>query len=849
MMNLWPLVRAELTRLLPELAGWAQRLSVSEDGAAAAQWQRRLESFQGALVVLENAVLSRFVMQLAAVWRAGGRERAARLTEAGLAWLSSLAELDATAASRRLDELPEFLKHFEHDAPAPAARTAGDADSRLVRLFAQEVEDKTAQLDRLLLQLEAAPDRLELIAPMMRAAHSLKGAARAVRNEAFVNLAHGLEDRLAAAQKAGGTVTDATIDDALRTIDTLRSLSRAMLEQQSSPEPPPALAAPVQEASEIKLPAAAQPPPGYIASEDSDPVLRIRASLIGELIALAGSGMVESRRLKLFAERQQRLRRQLGDAARALDALHHRLGAPAAKTALGAELADLRERVGSSRRHVNDWMEDFGEYMRESFDLTERIYHRAAQTRLRPFGEIASGYPRMLRDLARRLGKRVRVLIDGEALAVDRDVLERIDAPLTHLLRNALDHGIESPERRRAAGKADEGQIRVRASYRAGMLAVDVGDDGAGIDSARIRAKLVADGVLDAATAATLDDERLFDHLFGAGFSTRDEVSETSGRGVGLDVVRQMVKQLDGQVRISSRAGHGTCFHLLVPISRVVTRALAVTVAGEAYAFPLLRVERVVRATPDQTHTVEGLQFVALENRHIGLLPLAEQLELGTSRPGKELIDLVVISVEGRSLAFVVDSILGEFDLATRPLDSRLGRIADLAALALLPDGAPVVLLDVDDLMRGALESRRARLAGGGESREESRQRQRVLVVDDSISVRELERQLLAAHGYEVAVAVDGMDAWSRLREWPCDLVVTDVDMPRLDGIELTRSIKQDPHLRALPVVIVSYRDRPEDRARGLEVRADAYLTKSDFHEDRFVEAVRSLIGGAEDGG
>lgn len=847
MMNLWPLVRAELTRLLPELSGWAQRLAVGDDGAAAAQWQRRLESFQGALVVLENAALSRLVLELAGVWREGGRERAARLTESGLAWLRSLAELDATAATRRLEELPAFLAQFERGAAAPPPRGGSDADTRLVRLFVQEVEDKTAQLDRLLLQLEAAPDRLELIAPMMRAAHSLKGAARAVRNEAFVNLAHGLEDRLAAAQKAGGKVSDATVDDALRTVDTLRSLSRDMLDTQDAPEPP---VPPATHPPEAPQPAAttAVPAPGYIASEDSDPVLRIRASLIGELIALAGSGMVESRRLKLFAERQQRLRRQLGNVGRALDALHHRLGAPSPKTALGAELADLRERVGESRHHVNDWIEDFGEFMRESFDLTERIYHRAAQTRLRPFGEIASGYPRMLRDLARRLGKRVRVLIDGEALAVDRDVLERIDAPLTHLLRNALDHGIESPERRRAAGKPDEGQIRIRASYRAGMLAIDVADDGAGIDAARIRGKLVADGVLDAATAASLDHERLFDHLFGAGFSTRDEVSETSGRGVGLDVVRQMVKQLDGQVRISSSIGQGTSFHLLVPISRVVTRSLVVAVAGEAYAFPLLRVERVVRATIEQTHTVEGLQFVALEGRHVGLLPLAEQLELGSTRAGRELIDLVVVTVEGRSLAFVVDAILGEFDLATRPLDARLGRIADLAALALLPDGAPVVLLDVDDLMRGALESRRARLAGAGSGREESRQRQRVLVVDDSISVRELERQLLAAHGYEVAVAVDGMDAWSRLREWPCDLVVTDVDMPRLDGIELTRSIKQDPHLRTLPVVIVSYRDRPEDRARGLEVRADAYLTKSDFHEDRFVDAVRGLIGGAEDG-
>jgi len=193
-----------------------------------------------------------------------------------------------------------------------------------------------------------------------------------------------------------------------------------------------------------------------------------------------------------------------------------------------------------------------------------------------------------------------------------------------------------------------------------------------------------------------------------------------------------------------------------------------------------------------------------------------------------------------------VDAVLGEFDLATRPLDARLGRVADLAALALMPDGEPVVLLDTEDLMRGALELERriSRLTGRGEVNAE-RPHRRVLVVDDSISVRELVRQLLVSRGYEVQVAVDGMDAWARLREWPCELVITDVDMPRMDGIELTRSIKQDPRLRSLPVVIVSYRDRPEDRARGLEVHADAYLTKSDFQEHGFIDVVYGLIGDA----
>jgi two-component system sensor histidine kinase and response regulator WspE len=306
-----------------------------------------------------------------------------------------------------------------------------------------------------------------------------------------------------------------------------------------------------------------------------------------------------------------------------------------------------------------------------------------------------------------------------------------------------------------------------------------------------------------------------------------------------------MLKQLDGSVRLDSIAGAGTRFSLLVPISRAVTRAVVVGVAGETYAFPLLRIERLLRAEAGEVQQREGMHYVSSQGQNIGLVSLAAQLglEAHAARGGHH--DIVVIAQEGRRAGFLVDSVLGEFDLATRPLDPRLGRVADISAMALLPDGQPVVMLDVEDLMHSALERERAQ---GAQPRDEAAapRLRRVLVVDDSISVRELVRQLLVGRGYEVQVCVDGMDAWARLRDWPCDLVVTDVDMPRMDGIELTRSIKQDPRLRVLPVVIVSYRDRPEDRARGLEVNADAYLTKSDFQEHGFLDVVQQLIGDAE---
>lgn len=856
MSSLWPLMQEELARLLPQLSKLVDAMSLGEDGAAAAQWQRRLTAFQGATSVLGDTALPAVVNRLLGLWSVG-EDRHAAVAQARqlLLAIGELATLDFALATTQLKLLAESTP-----MPAASGPKAELVNPKLRVLFATEVADKCAAMERVLLQLEQSPERLELIAPLMRATHSIKGAARAVRSEAAVSLAHAFEDRLSAARKQKQPLDSATLDLALRAVDHIRRLG--IDDSEASIQAAALLLAELQESTvaaaqfgevgAIKTAGTtadfAKPTvvKTYIDIEDTDPILRVRASHISRLIALAGTGMVENRRLRAFGERQQRLRRELGEASRLLDDLHHQLGAPRAHTPVGAQLAGIRQQLGHSRHAINEWLDEFSAYQRESADLTERLYHNASQTRLRPFADIAATYPRMIRDLARQLGKRARLSISGDNVAVDRDVLDRLDAPLTHLLRNAIDHGIEESMTRLAQGKSEEGEIRLCASYRAGMLAIEVIDDGAGIDYPRVRKKLLNEKQMSAEAVAALDDDALAESLFAAGFTTRPEVSEISGRGVGLDVVRQMLKQLEGSVRVHSTTSGGTRFSLLVPISRAVTRAVATHVAGETYAFPLLRIERLVRAPAAAIHSYEGMQYLTLDGQNIGLVPLAEQLALGVTQLKTDGTEIIVVAQEGRRAGFVVDAVLGEFDLATRPLDARLGRVADLAALALMPDGEPVVLLDTEDLMRGALEIERriSRLAGHS-SADAERPHRRVLVVDDSISVRELVRQILVARGYEVQVAVDGLDAWARLREWPCELVITDVDMPRMDGIELTRSIKQDPRLRSLPVVIVSYRDRPEDRARGLAVHADAYLTKSDFQENGFIDVVYGLIGDA----
>lgn len=865
MTELWGLLREELGRVLPEWRELQRRIAEGSDAAAIALWRRGIKVFADTARIARQPLLDTAIDALSNAWQAAGNRGAqAQHVTPVLDALTRLAGIEGhidPAALVELDAATTRLVKLDAAGHASPARATSQGDARLLALFATEMDDKAATMERLLLRLEQHPDQLELIAPLMRAAHSIKGAARAVRNDAAVALAHALEDRLSAAQKRAAPVNATLLDAALASVDALRALGKDDSESAGarahaaltalvasgvrSSEREPEAGSEVSVATPHARELARDPdrPSTYIDVEEGDPMVRVRASHLGRLIGLAGTGTVESRRLPAFAERQQRLRAQVTQSSAQLDDIHHSLGAPSNRSVLGQQLGQLRQHLADMRHQIGDWIDDFGEYTRDAYLLSERLYHAASASRLRPLQDIAGGYPRMVRDLARQLGKRARLDIVGIQVPVDRDVLERLDAPLTHLLRNAVDHGIESPEARTTAGKPTEGVIVLSATHRSGMLSIEVADDGRGIDLEAVRARIAAQGALGDAEAASLDREALSESLFAPGFSTRDEVSEISGRGVGLDVVREMVKSLGGSVRFESTTGHGTRFALLVPISRAVTRALVVRLGAERYAFPLARVDRVLRARTSEIGFSGGLPYLAQDGRNLGLVDLGEHLGLSGVDGASAHVDVVVTSLDGHSIGFTSEAIIGEYDLATRPLDGRLGRVADLAALALLPDGAPVVLLDVDDLMRGALERQRSRQRADRPAHGHGSRRRRVLVVDDSISVRELERQMLLARGYEVEVAVDGADAWAKLREWPCDLVVTDVDMPRMDGIELTRSIKQDPRLRDLPVVIVSYRDREEDRTRGVEARADAYLTKSDFHEETFARVLQDLIG------
>jgi two-component system sensor histidine kinase and response regulator WspE len=734
-------------------------------------------------------------------------------------------------------------------APPPAPRehrSQPAVDPSLIELFREEVRNHTAALAAGLLELERDPANPQRIEPVMRAAHSLKGACRIVGIDEAVELAHLMEDGFVAAQAGTLTLPPAAIDTLLKAGDILAALAetnpndwlrnrggeveslKAAVTAINRGEVP----APVVAPTVVPAPIVVEAPTAVASAPPAEAVVRVTAQSLNRLMSLAGESLVQARWLQPFANSLTELKKIQDQIANHLESQDRSHGE--ATHAL----------VARARQVLTDRIVEFDNHAGHAEDLNSRLYQEVIVSRMRPFADGAHGFPRLVRDTARILGKSARLEIVGQTTEVDRDILEKLEAPLTHILRNAVDHGLEPTEARIAANKPAEGLVKIDVHHRGGMLSITVSDDGAGIDLNRLRKKIAERGLSTPDMVGRMTEAELIEFLFLPGFSTAPQVSEVSGRGVGLDVVQETIRKVGGSVHITTALGRGTSFHLLLPLTLSVVRAVLVTIAGEPYAFPHNRIDRLLRVPRSSVQSLQHRQFITVNGVNVGLVLASQLLDLGTEAPDQDELAVVLISDTTGSYGLIVDRLRGEQDLVVRSLDPRLGKVPNISAAAILDDGMPVLIADVEELVRsmdqyiqtGTLRRCEAEAAA-------PKARKRVLVVDDSITVREVQKQILKNRGYDVETAVDGADGWNRVREGNFDLVISDVDMPRMTGLEFTKRIRDDQRLRDLPVVIVSYKDRSEDRLRGLEAGANHYLTKASFHDDSFVEVVLSLIG------
>lgn len=761
--------------------------------------------------------------------------------------------------------------------------SGGITDESMLELFRSEVETHTAALTEGLLALEENPGATDQLEALMRAAHSIKGGARVVELDAVVQIAHLMEDCFVAAQKNRLSLTSDHIDVLLTGVDMLTRIANVTgqgatewlaehqeviveltsaivsilrgetaqpvaLQKGGQPTAPvprdkpvaPAVPAPQDQSVEERA----------ASAEEKDRMIRVTAAKIERLMGLGGEVVVSARWLPQFSESLLNLKKTHTELFLMLEKIQELLGDAEENRQVRALAFQGREKTRECSLALADRLNQLDMFTSTSANLSDRLYHEVIGVRMRPFADGVQRFPRMVRDLAKQLGKKVKLEILGKSTDVDRDILEKLDAPLTHLLRNAIDHGIELPEERVAAGKPATGRLRLEAVHRAGMLMITFSDDGRGINLDKLRQKILDKGMANAAIVENLTEIELMEFLFLPGFSTSDDITEISGRGVGLDVVHDMVHEVGGVIRAMSTPGKGVSFHLELPLTLSVIRTFLVEIAGEPYAFPLARIDRCLVVPENDLETVEDRQYFRFDNTNIALVDVHDILEIEEPASHENGLPVVVISDRSHAYAVLVDKFIGECDLVVRPIDPRLGKVPDISAVAVMLDGSPVLIFDVDDMLRSVDKmvnvKRLRKVRGVLPEGAEPVQVKRILVVDDSITVREMERKILENQGYQVEVAVDGMDGWNAVRTEQFDLVVSDIDMPRMNGIDLVMNIKQHDELQSLPVIIISYKDTEAHRLQGLEAGANYYLTKSSFQDDSFINAVVDLIGEAQ---
>lgn len=713
-------------------------------------------------------------------------------------------------------------------------------------------------------------------------------------NDAAAQVAH-VQGVVGAASALGAPVDEtpaaanATVDVSRRPDDLAGIGHSPVAEPQTStataavpwmgPEPPlaPAHAAPVQTVApafgapggEPAVAAAAQMPPAARGRRNDGPddVVRLSTAKLDSLMARVGELVVT----RIGTGRRTEEVRTLQDAVAGWDDAWRRVRPHVAKVAAAArdeggtsltELISELQRLlpifedGDARltdisRQVGDLRSGIEADERRLTQVTADIENEVRRTRMLSVSSAFDPMHRLVRDLARDLGKEVILEVEGGETEVDRSVLEHIRSPLTHLIRNAVDHGIESPDVRETLGKPRRATIRLAATQRGGSLMLAIADDGSGIDADAIREAAGRLGIVTHDQLRIMSERDILRLIFRQSFSTSGAVTDISGRGVGLDVVRETVERLNGMVDVASEPGAGTTFTLSLPLSVATTQALLVEVSGMTYALPIGAVSRIVAADRDEIGRAQGREMIVLEDGPVVLVRLEDVLQLTSDEDHTTARrPVIVLGSDERRLGIAVDALIGTQDVVVKPLPRPLERVRHVAGATVLASGEVVVVLNTSDLVRSAVRtavrverilerpgSNAAASASTGALGSGS-----VMVVDDSIVTRMLEKSILEAAGYSVHVAADGVEAIRALHVTPVDVVVSDVNMPNMDGLMLTQQIRADAQLRHVPIVLVTSLDSPDDQVRGMEAGADAYIVKSSFSQEGLLETVARLI-------
>ena len=751
---------------------------------------------------------------------------------------------------------------------------------RLLATFRVEADEHIKAMSSGLLALEKKPVGAEaagIIETVFREAHSLKGAARAVNLAPIESLCQSLESVFAALKNGRLPVSMPLLDLLHQAIDGLDNLLAS--DPGTAPVVPPAVAALIRQLDQTASGASPGPNTTTVPAMEA-----LTATAVPHLLpaaSVAGSGTVRISTAKLDAVMRQveeLLSPRLAARQRALELRDTAATLAAwkkARTQIQPALRQIERSAarggtinGSAHRRKEllkmlDYLD--GEHLfiamiedslarlnktaardqRTLAGMTDSLLHDVKEMQLLPFASLLEILPRLARELAREQGKEVELTVHGSEIEIDRRILEELKDPLIHLLRNAIDHGIETPAVRAAAGKPSHGTITLAVSQRdGGKVEVLVADDGTGIDGDRVMAAARKLKVFSAEEDDSLSEREALALVFQSGVSTSPIITDVSGRGLGLAIVREKVEHLAGSISIESHPGTGTAFHIALPLSLATFRGVLVRVGERLCVIPSAGVERVARVAAQAIRTVENRETIVLDGQVVSLVGLSDVLEMPrpVASDAATHAPVIVLGQNEARVAFRVDEILGEQEILVKALGPQLARVRNVAGASMLGTGQVVPVLNMADLLKSAVSHVSAPLAPATAEQPAPGTKRSILVAEDSITSRSLLKNILESAGYAVTTAVDGMDAYTTLKTAAFDLVVSDVEMPRMDGFDLTARVRADKQLAELPLVLVTALESREHRERGIDVGANAYIVKSSFDQSNLLEIIRRLI-------
>ncbi len=749
---------------------------------------------------------------------------------------------------------------------------------KLLPMFEIEARDHLRVISSGLIDIDknGLDESSQVIEVIYRESHSLKGAARSVNRPDIVEICQSLEN-VFSAMKKGQIVLTRQIMDLLQQIvdgvsdsivmqpspgkpkisEIIRRLSKTIIEKK------PAL--PVEEERAAIHPDATTDPeqeksqdgPTWI--DQSSPVRSVVSATKqspGSVLPSTGTIRVSTAKLdSLLLQAEEMISLKLASSQRALELLEIRDSLVRWKKERAKKRSSKRTSQREEYRGRIDEKDAFIEVLES--DLTKQVkaaeYHQRSvaamvdallddmkKTLMLPFSSFIENFPKLVRDLARDAGKQAELEIKGGEIEVDRRVLEEIKDPLIHLVRNCIDHGIENPEERKKKNKPVRGTLKISLSSRNGKTEIEVSDDGAGIDEQAVRS--AAEKCSLPGAIAGSEEHDPISMIFRSGVSTSPILTDISGRGLGLAIVREKVNKLNGAISVDTKRGFGTSFRMAVPLTLTTFRGVLIKAAGQLFVLPSANVERVTRVRKEEIRSVENRETLSLDGKTLSLIRLTDILELEGFSSHTDHEDLysqvAVLSAGGTWMAFIIDEVLQEQEVLVKNLGRQLSRVRNIAGATVLGNGKVVPILNVSDLMASAVKITPTRSESSFGSHPK---RTSILVVEDSITSRTLLKTILESAGYAVITAVDGVDAFAALKSGTFDLVVSDVEMPRMNGFDLTAKIRSDRKLSEMPVVLVTALESREDKERGIEVGADAYVVKSSFEQSNLLEVIERL--------